>query len=63
MAAAMIIEAILLLVAGLVGLVAMDQLAVLEHGLMMPFMLVPMLFRADHYLGRAGEMAHAQHGS
>jgi hypothetical protein len=32
----------------------MDDLALLEHGLMMPAMLVPMFLRLDLYAGRAG---------
>jgi hypothetical protein len=34
----------------------MDNLALIEHGLMMPAMLVPMVFRLDLYTGR---MHHA----
>jgi hypothetical protein len=34
----------------------MDDLALIEHGLMMPAMLVPMVFRLDLYAGR---MHHA----
>jgi hypothetical protein len=62
MTAAMIILAGLVLAAGLVGLVPMGQLALFEHALMMPFMLVPMLLRADQYTGRSGHMAHMRHG-
>ena len=62
MSAAMVIEAVLLLAAGLIGLVPMGQLALLAHALMMPFMLVPMLLRADQYTGRSGHMAHMHHG-
>jgi len=61
MTAAMIILAVLLLAAGLVGIVPMGQLPLLEHALMMPFMLVPMLLRADQYTGRSGHMAHMGH--
>ena len=61
MTAAMIILAGLVLAAGLVGLVPMGQLALLEHALMMPCMLVPMLLRADQYTGRSGHMAHMGH--
>ncbi len=53
------VEAVLLLGAGWVGLLAMGSLALFEHGVMMPFMLVPMLFRLDMYTGRAGHVAHA----
>jgi hypothetical protein len=31
----------------------MGNLALLEHGLMMPVMLIPMLLRLDLYTGRA----------
>ncbi len=61
MSAAMIILAGLVLAAGLMGFVPMGQLALLEHALMMPFMLVPMLLRADQYTGRSGHMAHMRH--
>jgi hypothetical protein len=30
----------------------------LEHGLMMPVMLIPMLLRLDLYTGRAGHRMH-----
>ena len=63
MTASMIILAVLLLAAGLAGVVAMSELTRLAHGLMMPFMLVPMLLRADQYTGRSGQMAHMGHGS
>lgn len=63
MTAAMIILAVLLLAAGLIGLVPMAGLALLEHALMMPFMLVPMLLRADQYTGRSGPMARMRHGA
>ena len=36
----------------------MGDLALLEHGLMMPAMLVPMVFRLDFYTGRAGHSGH-----
>jgi len=53
MAAAMVILALLILVSGWVGIVAMDTLPWLAHGLMMPAMLVPMLVRLDLYTGHA----------
>jgi hypothetical protein len=56
MSAAMPVMAIVLLTFGWLGLVPMGDLALLEHGLMMPVMLVPMLFRLDLY---GGYMAHA----
>ena len=40
------------------SLIAADQR---KHALMMPFMLVPMLLRADQYTGRSGHMAHMRH--
>jgi hypothetical protein len=49
MSAVMPILAFALLVFGGFGLVAMDELALLEHGLMMPAMLVPMLLRPGLY--------------
>ena len=56
MSVVMPIVALVLLVLGAVGLVAFDQLALLEHGLMMPLMLVPMLARPGLY---SGHMDHA----
>ena len=53
MAAAMGILALLILVAGWLGIVAMETLPWLAHGLMMPAMLVPMLLRLELYTGRA----------
>jgi hypothetical protein len=53
MAAAMVILAVLILLAGWTGLVAMETLPWLAHGLMMPAMLVPMLLRLDLYTGHA----------
>jgi hypothetical protein len=54
MAAAMALLAFALLAAGALGLVPRSDLALLEHGLMMPAMLVPMLFRLELYTGRVG---------
>ena len=62
MSAAMPILAIVLLAFGWLAIVPMGDLALLEHGLMMPAMLVPMFFRLDLYTGRAGH-AHARHAS
>jgi hypothetical protein len=59
MSAAMPVLAIVLLAFGWLGLVPMSDLALLEHGLMMPVMLIPMFFRLDLY---TGHMRHA-HGS
>ena len=54
MSAAMPILAIVLLALGWLGVVPMGDLALLEHGVMMPVMLVPMFLRLDVYTGRAG---------
>jgi hypothetical protein len=61
MAAVMPILAIALLVLGWVSLVARRDLALLEHGLMMPAMLAPMLFRLDLYTGGSGHTTHRWH--
>jgi hypothetical protein len=58
MTAAMPILALGLLVLGWLALLPRGDLALLEHGLMMPVMLVPMLFRLDVYTGRAGHVMH-----
>jgi hypothetical protein len=54
MSAVMPVLAVALLALGWLGIVPKGDLAVLEHGLMMPAMLVPMLFRLDLYSGRIG---------
>jgi hypothetical protein len=56
MSATMPIVAGVLLTLGWLGVVAMGDLALLEHGLMMPAMLVPMVLRPGLY---AGHMHHA----
>ena len=58
MAAVMPVVAIALLALGWLAIVPRGELALSEHGLMMPAMLVPMIFRLDFYTGRAG---HARH--
>jgi hypothetical protein len=64
MSAAMVIWAFLVLGAGWVGLLPMSSLALVEHGLMMPAMLVPMFLRLDLYTGRTGHhMARAEHAT
>jgi biotin transporter BioY len=63
MSAAMLVWAIALLGLGWLGLLRMGRLALLEHALMMPIMLIPMLFRLDLYTGRTGHMAHARHAA
>ena len=50
MSATMPVLAVLLLALGWLGAVEMGSLALLEHALMMPAMLVPMLFRRDVYV-------------
>jgi hypothetical protein len=50
------ILAFILLMFGWLGLVPMGDLALVEHGLMMPAMLLPMLLRPGLY---AGQMHHA----
>ena len=53
MSATMPALAVVLLVLGWLGVVPMGDLALLEHGLMMPAMLVPMFLRLDLYTGRS----------
>jgi len=60
MAASLIILAIALLVLGWVGALAMADLALAEHGLMMPGMAVAMLPRLDMYTGRSGHQMHGR---
>jgi hypothetical protein len=57
MSATMPILAIALVTLGGLGVVAMGDLALLMHGLMMPVMLVPMLLRPGLY---AGHTHHAR---
>jgi hypothetical protein len=52
------ILAVGLLTVGWLGIVPKGDLALTEHGLMMPAMLVPMLFRLEFYTGRQGHDAH-----
>jgi len=58
MTATMPILAGVLLSLGWLGVVPMEDLALLEHGLMMPVMLVPMLLRPSLYSGHIHH-AHA----
>jgi hypothetical protein len=58
MSAAMPVLAVVLLVLGWLALVPRSDLALLEHGLMMPVMLVPMAFRLGLY---AAPMGHHRH--
>jgi hypothetical protein len=55
MAAVMPALALVLLALGWLALVPKSDLVLLEHGLMMPAMLVPMFLRLDLYTGRSGE--------
>jgi hypothetical protein len=54
MSAAMPVLAIVLLALGWLAIAPVGDLALLEHGLMMPVMLLPMFLRLDLYTGRAG---------
>jgi hypothetical protein len=54
MSAVMPVLAIVLLALGWLAIVPKGDLALLEHGLMMPAMLLPMLVRLDLYTGRSG---------
>jgi hypothetical protein len=58
MSAVMPILAVALLSLGWLTILSRSDLALLEHGLMMPAMLVPMFFRFDLYTGRTGHAAH-----
>jgi hypothetical protein len=58
MSAVMPVLAIVLLALGWLALLPKSDLALWEHGLMMPAMLVPMFFRLDLYTGRGGHRAH-----
>jgi hypothetical protein len=54
MSAAMPVLGLVLLALGWLTIVPRGELALLEHGLMMPVMLIPMLLRLDVYTGRTG---------
>jgi len=56
MSAAMPILAVALLALGWLAILPKGDLALWEHGLMMPVMLIPMFFRLDLYTGRAGHV-------
>jgi hypothetical protein len=60
MSAVMPVLAIVLLALGWLSIVPKGDLALLEHGLMMPAMLVPMFFRLDLYT--AGHTGHHRPG-
>jgi len=59
MSAAMAAWAFALLALGWLTILPKENLAVVEHGLMMPIMLIPMLFRLDLYTGRKGPLTRA----
>jgi hypothetical protein len=63
MSAAMPIVALVLVGLGAAGALATEDLALLEHGLMMPAMLVAMVLRLDLYTGRVGHTSHARHAT
>jgi uncharacterized membrane protein YozB (DUF420 family) len=63
MAAVMPVLAIALLLLGWLAILPKGDLALLEHGLMMPAMLVPMFFRLDLYARRAGHTGHQRQGA
>lgn len=52
MGAAMLVEAAVLIAAAAVGVVDRTSLIAVQHALMVPAMLVPMLLRLDVYTGR-----------
>jgi hypothetical protein len=54
MTATMPILALVLLMLGSLGVVPMGDLALLEHGLMMPVMLAPMVIHLGLYTGHMG---------
>jgi hypothetical protein len=58
MSAAMPALAVVLLSLGWLAILPTSELALIEHGLMMPLMLIPMLFRLDLYTGRTGHHLH-----
>lgn len=53
MSAVMPVLAVALLLLGWAAVIPKGDLALTEHGLMMPAMLIPMLLRLDFYTGRA----------
>ena len=58
MSAAMPVLAIVLLALVWLAILPKGDLALLEHGLMMPVMLAPMFLRLDLYSGRAAHTGH-----
>ena len=62
MSAVMPVLAVLLLALGGLAIVPKSDLALLEHGLMMPAMLIPMFFRLNVYTGGAGHAGRQKAG-
>lgn len=63
MSAVMPVLAVGLLILGWAGIVPKGDLALSEHALMMPAMLIPMLLRLDFYTGRAHHLPQAKPAS
>jgi hypothetical protein len=63
MTAAMPVLAIVLLTFGWLAILPKGDLVLLEHGLMMPVMLIPMFFRLDVYTGRTGHVMRSTHAA
>jgi hypothetical protein len=60
MSGAMGVEALLVIAAAWVGMIARDRIVPVQHALMVPAMIVPMLYRFDLYTGGSGHHAHAR---
>jgi hypothetical protein len=63
MSAVMPVLAIVLLGLGWLGVLPKSDLALAEHGLMMPAMLIPMFLRLNLYTGRVGHRRHSEHAA
>jgi hypothetical protein len=59
MSAVMPVIAIVLLLLGGIGVIPPSDMALTEHGLMMPAMLIPMLLGLEFYAGRAAQAVDA----
>lgn len=57
MSAVMPVLAVTLLILGWTAVIPKSDLALTEHGLMMPAMLIPMLLRLDFYTGRVHQLS------
>jgi len=53
MAGSIIVLAVIVLMAGLTGVIPQSDMALAVHGMMMPAMLIPMLVHLDLYTGKA----------